>query len=94
MPHLFRIDFNETVTVDTVLFSQNDLRADTSGNMVTLFSGLRVSLLEYDIDENGCPDPLIASGVLELNTTEGWGSHVKWCCKIDSRGIVHQSDIL
>ena len=90
--HLFNVDFNEMVAADIILFSQNDTRADTQGNLVTLFEGLNVSLTEEDIDENGEPDPLIATGVLELNNNEGWGSYVKWCCRIGPSGIVHQSD--
>ncbi|MBL1437814.1 MAG: hypothetical protein COB08_016630 [Rhodobacteraceae bacterium] len=91
--HIFNIDFNEMVAADVVLFSQNDARADIQGNFVALFEGLNVSLTEDDCDENGEPDALVATGLVELNTFEGWGAHVKWCCRIDSTGIAHQSDL-
>jgi len=45
-----------------------------------------------DLDEDGQPDPLVASGTVELNTSKGWSSHVKWCVRIDDKGITRLSE--
>jgi hypothetical protein len=51
--------------------------------------------ISYDIDENGNEDNLIANGFAtkyDLSKDKHW-SHVKWCCKIDPDGIIHESDL-
>ena len=90
--HIFVVDFNEMVMPDLVLFTKLDTRADAVGNQVHLAIGMTVSIFEEDVDKNGQSDPLTATGRLEINTQTDWSAHVKWCCRIDSNGISHQSD--
>ncbi len=90
--HIFHVDFNEMAEPDLVLFSQKDRRADVHGAELGLHEGMAVGLVCPDSDIDGTEDDLIANGVIERNRT-GWASYVKWCCRIDSNGIRHRSDI-
>jgi hypothetical protein len=91
-PPQLRVDFNELLEADLVLLSRDDAKIDTDGNLVTLHEGMLVSIFDEDFDQSGNPDNLIALGVVERNKNAGWAAHVKWCCRIDSAGINHQSD--
>ena len=92
LPRLY-VDFNELLAPDLVLLSQHDTKRDTNGNMVHLHEGLAVSIFSDDADANGKPDNLVASGIVERNSNEGWAKHVKWCCRISAEGIRHESDL-
>ena len=92
-PRLY-VDFNEMVTADIVLLSKSDSKVDSAGNVIVFYEGLPVDIYMDDLDENGRPDNLIASGAAvryDLSTYPGW-SHVKWCCRINAAGIRHASD--
>jgi hypothetical protein len=86
------VDFNEMLEPDLVLLSKEDNKIDVDQKLVLLKEGMKLTVIMDDIDENGNIDNLIATGVVEKNSTKGWGEHVKWCCRIDNNGIRHQSD--
>jgi hypothetical protein len=86
------VDFNEMWESKLVLLSAEDIKLDVHGNAVSLREGLEVVVCMNDTDENGNPDSLVASGVVERNSATGWAAHVKWCCRIDSDGIRHESE--
>jgi hypothetical protein len=86
-----RVDFNELVQDDLVLLSKDDLEVDSKGNEVNLYEGLHVSVYESNEYENGAKELLLAEGVAELNdpkTNGEWSKAAKWCCRINSDGIV------
>ncbi|WP_026685656.1 hypothetical protein [Azovibrio restrictus] len=85
------VDFNEMLEPDLVLLSTSDTKTASNGALVTLEAGQEVTVYMDDIDEHGNSDNLVATGIVEANKTEGWGTHVKWCCRIDANGILHQS---
>lgn len=88
------VDFNEMLESNLVLLSTEDTKPDSSGEAVSLHEGLEVIVYTNDTDDNGNVDNLVASGVVERNnSTTGWAAHVKWCCRIDSRGIRHESEL-
>ena len=91
-PEIFYVDFNEMIRPDVVLFSQNNTKNNIAGLPVKIVEGMLVLLYEDDIEENGIVDNLDASGKIIRNDSRGWGSHVKWCCKIDDKGIRHESE--
>jgi hypothetical protein len=93
IPGLY-VDFNELLESDLVLLSQHDTRQDAKGNTVHLYEGLIISIFSDDVDGNGNPDNLVAEGVVERNRNDGWAKHVKWCRRIGSQGIRHQSDLI
>ena len=88
------VDFNEMVESNLVLLSANDTKVDSCGESVLLHEGLEVLVYMNDGDDNGNVDNLVASGVVERNTsTASWAARVKWCCRIDSIGIRHESEL-
>lgn len=91
-PRLY-VDFNEMLEPELVLLSAGDTKADVNGNLVLLKEGLEIIVFMDDVDENGSPDHLVAAGVVESNSTEGWGHYVKWCCRINGNGIRHESEL-
>lgn len=85
-----RVDFNELVQPDVVLLSQADLVVDSRGTEVSLTEGLSISIYEYNDYADGEKEYLLADGVVEPNNpvVNGlWCEHVKWCCRVDERGI-------
>ena len=93
-PRLY-VDFNEMLDRDLVLLSKDDTKTDSHGSVIHLSEGLPVAIYSDDLDESGKPDNLIAEGIVERNKDfTGWSSHVKWCCRIDTKGIRHESDSL
>ncbi len=71
----FLVDFNEMVSVDVVLLSRNDQRADETGAMISLVEGLRVRVFAPDRDVEGRPKDFSAIGVVALDTDEGVGAN-------------------
>lgn len=90
-PRLY-VDFNEMLEPDLVLLAKTDTKIDSSGAVIELHEGKLVYVYTDDTDEHDRPDNLIADGVAVLNTAKGWGSAARWCCRIDQRGIRHESD--
>ena len=88
-----RVDFNEMLERDLVLLSKSDTTVDSVGGQVFLREGVRVLVFQEDWDESGRPDNLIAEGVVERHPGTGFGVVAKWCCRIDSNGIRHESEV-
>jgi len=87
------VDFHEMVTSDIVLLSKSDTKADSCGKPITFYEGMHVSIYSDDIGKDGQTDNLIAAGraiKYDLSNYENW-KHVKWCCKINENGIIHES---
>lgn len=89
---LFRYDFNDWIENDLFMFSAYDERRDIYGNIVSIVEGLEVFLIEEDYDLSGNLDNLTALGVVELNVANGFSSYVKWCCRVNDAGVLHESD--
>ncbi len=87
------VDFNEMLEDDLVLLSKYDHKVDSTGNIISFYEGMSISIYTDDVDDNGKIDNLIADGVVELNIDKGWSAHVKWCCRINELGIKHESDL-
>lgn len=90
---MLSVDFNEMLEPNLVLLSATDTKTASNGAIVSLSDGLEVCVYMDDTDEHGHADKLVATGVVEANRSEGWGAHVKWCCRIDANGIRHQSEL-
>ncbi|MEN3931811.1 hypothetical protein WJT86_12220 [Microvirga sp. W0021] len=87
------VDFNEMIEEGLVLLSKTDVKVDSSGKEIKFFEGMIVHIYEQDFDLDGNIDNLIADGEVVLNKTGiPWTLNAKWCCKIDSKGIRHESD--
>ena len=88
---LFSVDFNELLEYDLVLFSQKDARENVCGELISLYEGLKVNIYMGDGDDKDNRDDLVASGYVTANTTEYY-PYVKWCCRIDEKGIRSESE--
>jgi hypothetical protein len=86
------VDFNEMLEPNLVLLSAGDTTPDSSGVPIQLLEGMLVAIYSDDLGDDGKPDKLMAEGVVERNTHKGWSARVKWCCRINSKGIRHQSE--
>lgn len=82
------VDFNEMVAQDLVLLSREDVKRDSSGELIEMQVGLRVYLYAEDADEGGVPCFLLATGIVERHNPDerpyplAWRS-VRWRCRID-----------
>jgi hypothetical protein len=88
------VDFNEMVESDLVLLSKTDVKINSDGTSITLFSGMPVYIYMDDTDISGKKDNLLADGVVELNNPSvngEWTRAAKWCCRINNRGIFNES---
>jgi len=89
---LLRADFNGLF--GTVLcLSHHESGQDANGDAVALHSGTFASAFDDDSDDEGRPDRLIASGLVERPPP--WLTHTpsRWVLLIDENGVRHQSEI-
>jgi hypothetical protein len=89
----FYVDFNELIEKDLVALSASDEKLSTMGEIILLRDGLVIDVYSDDLNDEGKPDNLIASGIVERNSSWGWAKEIKWCCRIDAQGVRHESDI-
>jgi hypothetical protein len=88
------VDFNELVEPDLVLLSKTDEKFDSSGAVMSLFTGQQIRIYSDDIDNNGLSDNLIAEGIVELNISNlKWTKNAKWCCRINALGTRSESEV-
>jgi hypothetical protein len=87
------VDFNEMVEENLVLLSKENSKRDSAGNLIEMLEGKKVYIYDDDVDDLGNPDPLVADGIIELNTHNDWSRNVRWCCRINESGILHLSDL-
>lgn len=87
-----RADFNGLFS-EVLCLSHEDTCKDEAGNLVTLTPGMVLTAFDDDVDDNGRPDDLIASGVVE--PSPDWLSchGSRWVLRIDRNGVRHASDL-
>ena len=91
MPKL-RADFNGLFG-DLLCLSHADTSVDAAGATVSLYAGMVVTAFDYDADERGNRDDLIASGMVEPAPEWLACNGSKWVLRIDSSGVRHESEI-
>jgi hypothetical protein len=91
MPHPSWVhgDFNGLLADDLLCLAHQDTITDQSGRTITLRPGLELTAFDPDIDDDGRPVDLVASGVVEPSPE--WAQCVgsRWALRIDARGIYH-----
>lgn len=85
------VNFNEIIDDFKILLSQSDMIIDSEGNEILLKEGLEIDIFEPDYDEQNNRDDIVASGFVTECISPLY-KQVKWCCKIDKKGIKHISD--
>lgn len=84
----FKVDFNELVNDDLVLFSKSDTRMDVNDNTHHLTEGMEIEICEIDYDGSAKRDDMLAKGWVVACDLPDY-PHVKWCCRISPDGIRH-----
>ncbi|MDO4727416.1 MAG: hypothetical protein Q4B43_00260 [Bacteroidota bacterium] len=87
------VNFNEIIDDFQVLLSRSDVVLDIEGNEIILQEGLEIDIFEPDYDEQENRDDIMASGYVTLCCNPLY-KQVKWCCKINEKGIFRLSDLL
>lgn len=87
-----KADFNGLFG-DLLCLSHGDTCRDEAGNEVPLVTGMMVTAFEPDTGDNGEPDELIASGVVEPSPAWLQCNGSRWALRIDAHGVRHQSEI-
>ena len=85
------VNFNEIIDDFKILLSQSDMIIDSEGNEILLKECLEIDIFEPDYDEQNNRDDIVASGFV-TECVNPLYKQVKWCCKIDKKGIKHISD--
>jgi hypothetical protein len=86
-------DFNGLFSGGILCLSHGDTCQDEFGNSVELRTGMAVTAFDLDSDENGRPDNLIASGVVEPSPDWLQCKGSRWVLVIDSNGVRSESDL-
>jgi hypothetical protein len=91
-PIRLRADFNGLFS-EVLCLSHRETCEDEAGTTVRLHAGMVVTAFDDDVDENGQPDKLIASGIVE--PAPAWLScrGSRWVLRIDENGVRHESDL-
>lgn len=74
------VDFNGPWT-DLYFLSQVDIIRDSNGEEIELSENMKISIFDFDLDENDNSDNLLADGIVISNNT-GKYNIVKWLVKI------------
>ena len=85
------VNFNEIIDDFKILLSQSDMIIDSEGNEILLKEGLEIDIFDPDYDEQNNRDDIVANGFVTECVNQLY-KQVKWCCKIDKKGIKHISD--
>jgi hypothetical protein len=67
-PKLY-VDFNELIDENLVALSASDTKLAVTGESILLRDGLAIEVYSDDLNDDGQPDNLVASGVVERNST-------------------------
>ncbi len=65
---------------------------DEHGAQVTLVAGMLITAVEPDVDDQGQPDELLASGIVEVAPDWLACKGSTWVLRVDARGVHHASD--
>ena len=78
---------------DLLCLSHGDTCTDEGGNEVPLVAGMAVVAFEPDIDDDGQPADLVATGVVEPSPEWLQCDGSRWALRIDEHGVRHQREI-
>jgi hypothetical protein len=86
-----RADFNGLFG-NILCLSHEDTCLDEAGDAVALRDGMSVTAFDLDC-EDGKPDNLVASGIVEPSPEWLRCRGSKWVLVIDANGVRHESDL-
>lgn len=86
-------DFNGILEPGLLCLSHTNEVKTAQGKIISLQEGMVLTVYDLDTDENGNPDNIFASGVVEKSPSSTKCRGSLWSLRIDSDGIRHESDI-
>jgi hypothetical protein len=86
-------DFNGLLEHRLLCLAHQDTVSDQAGHPIQLRPGLTLTAFDYDSDDDGRPDALLATGVVEPSPDYAQGRGSLWALRIDANGIRHESDV-
>jgi hypothetical protein len=89
---LIRADFNGLFG-DLLCISHSDSCQADDGTEVRLAAGMELTAYDEDLDEDGQPDNLLASGTVEPSPSWLACNGSRWVLRLDQRGVRHESDV-
>jgi len=87
-----RADFNGLFG-DLLCLSHADSAPDETGAPVVLSAGMHVAAFDLDSNEQGQPDNLVATGVVEAAPDWLRCNGSRWVLRIDAKGVRHESEL-
>jgi hypothetical protein len=85
-------DFNGLFS-ELLCISHGDSAPGKDGKPVLLRAGMKLTAYDDDIDDNGNPDDLIASGIVEPSPAWLRRDGSRWVLRIDEHGVRHRSEL-
>jgi hypothetical protein len=85
-------DFNGLFS-QLLCLSHKETCLGEDGQPVAVQEGMRVIAFDEDIDDDGNPDNLIASGTVERPPKWLRCNGSRWVLRIDNNGVRHESDL-
>ena len=87
-----RADFNGLFG-NLLCLSHADTAVDDTGATVSLVAGMVVTAFDDDVDDQGRPDELLATGRVIASPEWLSCSGSRWALQIDDRGVYHRSEL-
>ena len=92
-PSWVTADFNGLLEHRLLCIAHEDTVTDEAGRTIELRPGLSLTAFDLDSDEEGRPDALFATGVVEPSPDWAQRRGSRWSLRIDANGIRHESDV-
>lgn len=91
-PIRLQADFNGLFSELLCLSHEETCRGE-DGQPIVVREGMTVVAFDEDVDDNGKPDNLIASGTVERSPNWLSCRGSRWVLRIDENGVRHESDL-
>ena len=92
-PIRLHADFNGLFS-QFLCLSHKETCLGENGENVTVHEGMIATAFDEDVDDDGKPDNLVASGIVERSPAWLRCRGSRWVLRIDQNGVRHESDLL
>jgi hypothetical protein len=91
-PIRIHADFNGLFR-ELLCLSHKETYLGEDGSAIVVQEGMTITAFDKDVDEDGQPDNLIASGTVERPPEWLSCQGSRWVLRIDENGVRHESDL-
>ena len=85
-------DFNGFLEPGLLCLAHSETVRDESGREVKLAAGMVVTVFDFDADDQGQPDRIMVTGVVERSPDYAKCRGSVWCVRVDSAGVQWESE--